>query len=74
MNLKWACQGKFFVNALAEPAEVAAAEIVPQVREVAMAASASGSAQIKVLTPPVALKKIFRRLIFGEGKGRYYPE
>ena len=69
-----AWQGKFFVNALAEPAEVAAAEIVPQVREVAMAASANGSAQIKVLTPPVAAKKILRRIFFGEGKGRFYPE
>ena len=32
------------------------------------------SQTFEVLTPPVALKKILRRVFLGEGKDRYYPE
>jgi|MDSW01.1.fsa_nt_gb chlorophyll(ide) b reductase len=32
------------------------------------------SRTFEVLTPPVALKKILRRVVLGEGKDRYYPE
>lgn len=62
-------QGRFFVNALCEPAEAAAAAIVSQVR-----ATGGGGGDIRLLTPPVAAGKLVRRLVLGEGKGRYYPE
>jgi len=32
------------------------------------------SQTFEVLTPQVALSKILRRFILGEGKDRYYPE
>lgn len=91
-------QGRFFVNAFAEPPAVAAEEIVTKVRTFIiesqagqMGAAAGGggtralqlpftsggavkSVKFEVLTPTVALTKIFRRLVLGEGKDRYYPE
>ena len=90
-------QGRFFVNAFAEPPGVAAEEIVTKVRafiiesRAAKEGAAAGgggralplpptfggavkSAKFEVLTPTVALTKIFRRLVLGEGKDRYYPE
>ena len=70
-------QGRFFVNTLAEPPEVPAAFLVEKVRAFVDEAGAAGkrpSQTFEVLTPPVALKKILRRVFLGEGKDRYYPE
>ena len=56
-----------FVNALAEPADVAAAQIVEQVKEAtASPDSVNKTIAIKVLTPNVALRKMFGRFILGE--------
>lgn len=68
-------QGRMFVNALAEPADVTANIVVDRVK----AATADPNAvtktlAIKVLTPDVALKKLFRRFVLQENKDRYYPE
>jgi chlorophyll(ide) b reductase len=68
-------QGRMFVNALAEPAEVAAGIVVDRVK----AATADPNAvtktlAIKLLTPDVAVKKLFRRFVLQENKDRYYPE
>jgi chlorophyll(ide) b reductase len=72
-------QGRFFVNAFAEPPEVPADFLVTKVREFVAVASDGSSGSVasqkfEVLTPPVALKKIIRRVFLGEGKDRYYPE
>ena len=70
-------QGRFFVNTLAEPPEVPAAFLVEKVRALVDDAGTTGkrpSQTFEVLTPPVALKKILRRVFLGEGKDRYYPE
>lgn len=86
-------QGRFFVNTMAEPPEVAAEEIVDKVRTFVLETREKDvgvfgslplrlpfgkgvikSTTFEVLTPPVALSKMFRRLIFGEGKDRYYIE
>ena len=70
-------QGRFFVNTLAEPPEVPAAFLVAKVRAFVDEAGTAGkrsSQTFEVLTPPVALKKILRRVFLGEGKDRYYPE
>ena len=70
-------QGRFFVNTLAEPPEVPAAFLVAKVRAFVDEAGTAGkrsSQTFEVLTPPVALEKILRRVFLGEGKDRYYPE
>ncbi|CAI5955372.1 unnamed protein product, partial [Closterium sp. NIES-65] len=50
---------KFFINALAEPAEEVAQFLVPRVREVP-ASGASTSTYIKFLTKPKAFSQIFQ--------------
>ena len=69
-------QGRFFVNALCEPPEYAASVLVPQV--LALAAlprtASTPSRTLTVLTPPLAAQKLLRRILFGERKGRFYPE
>ena len=83
-------QGRFFVNAFAQPPDVAAEEIVTKIRTFIieggggvgrgslqlppLLGGAVKSAKFEVLTPPVALTKIFKRIVMGEGKDRYYPE
>ena len=66
------------MNTLAEPPEVPAAFLVAKVRAFVDEAGTAGkrsSQTFEVLTPPpVALKKILRRVFLGEGKDRYYPE
>jgi len=83
-------QGRFFVNTLAEPPEVPAVNLVAKIRGFVGEVDSSGnpsstgspldsflkkeSMTFEVLTPRVALTKILRRLVLGEGKDRYYPE
>ena len=59
----------------AAAADVAAAQIVEQVKEAtASPDSVNKTIAIKVLTPNVALRKMFGRFILGENRDRYYPE
>lgn len=68
-------QGRMFVNALAEPANVTAEQIVKKIKVATESPeSVDKTLAIKILTPDVALKKMFGRFILGENKDRYYPE
>lgn len=68
-------QGRMFVNALAEPANVTAEQIVKKIKVATESPeSVNKTLAIKILTPDVALKKMFGRFILGENKDRYYPE
>eukprot|EP00475_Leptophrys_vorax_P023766 TRINITY_DN32665_c0_g1_i1.p1 TRINITY_DN32665_c0_g1~~TRINITY_DN32665_c0_g1_i1.p1 ORF type:complete len:395 (-),score=-9.15 TRINITY_DN32665_c0_g1_i1:243-1367(-) len=66
-------QAKFFINALAEPAEDVAAFLVPRVREVPLA-NASSSTYIRFLTKPKAFRQIFERALLGQRKNKYVQE
>jgi chlorophyll(ide) b reductase len=68
--------GDFFVNSFAEPADVAAAILVPQVMAEYARVQAGGapSRKVEVLTPLVAVQKLGRRVLFGENKSRWVPE
>ncbi|XP_065621873.1 chlorophyll(ide) b reductase NOL, chloroplastic isoform X3 [Quercus suber] len=64
---------KFFINVLAEPAEVVAKSLVPNIRSV----PASGSMKptyIRFLTGIKAYSQIFSRFAFGARRNRYMPE
>nr|POE53211.1 chlorophyll(ide) b reductase nol, chloroplastic [Quercus suber] len=66
-------QAKFFINVLAEPAEVVAKSLVPNIRSV----PASGSMKptyIRFLTGIKAYSQIFSRFAFGARRNRYMPE
>ena len=69
-------QGRFFVNALCEPPEYAASVLVPQILSLAALprTASTPSRTLTVLTPPLAAQKLLRRILFGERKGRFYPE
>ncbi len=69
-------QGRFFINALSEPAEDVAALIVPIVQEVAAQPRRAGEASrtLRVLTPMVAAQRMLARMLTGKNKGRWYPE
>ncbi|KAF3551433.1 hypothetical protein DY000_02000185 [Brassica cretica] len=66
-------QAKFFINVLAEPAEVVAEYLVPNIRAI----PASGSMKptyIRFLTGIKAYTKIFSRVALGARKNRYVTE
>ncbi|XP_017647167.1 chlorophyll(ide) b reductase NOL, chloroplastic isoform X2 [Gossypium arboreum] len=66
-------QAKFFINVLAEPAEVVADYLVPNIRSI----PASGSwkpTYIRFLTGLKAYSQIFSRLAFGARRNRYVHE
>ncbi|RZB65681.1 NYC1-like protein isoform X2 [Glycine max] len=66
-------QAKFFINVLAEPAEVVAEYLVPNIRSV----PANGSMKptyIRFLTGLKAYSQIFSRLAFGARRNRYILE
>ncbi|GMG99511.1 hypothetical protein Nepgr_001351 [Nepenthes gracilis] len=66
-------QAKFFINVLAEPAEVVAEYLVPNIRAIA----ANGSTKptyIRFLTGLKAYSQIFARLAFGARRNRYVVE
>ncbi|XP_022765621.1 chlorophyll(ide) b reductase NOL, chloroplastic [Durio zibethinus] len=66
-------QAKFFINVLAEPAEVVAEYLVPNIRSI----PANGSwkpTYIRFLTGLKAYSQIFSRLAFGARRNRYVPE
>lgn len=68
-------QGRMFVNALAEPANSTAELIVDKVKTATESPdSVHKTIAIKILTPDVALKKMFSRFVLGENKDRWYPE
>ncbi|XP_065871736.1 chlorophyll(ide) b reductase NOL, chloroplastic isoform X2 [Euphorbia lathyris] len=66
-------QAKFFINVLAEPAEVVAEYLVPNIRSI----PANGSRRptyIRFLTGIKAYSQIFSRLAFGARRNRYVFE
>lgn len=70
---------KFFINCLAEPAEVVAKEIVPKIRRVPQDAVNVSQGKIsptyiQFLTKSKAYTGIFSRLLMGRNKDRYVPE
>ncbi|MDA9766464.1 SDR family oxidoreductase [bacterium] len=68
-------QGRMFVNALAEPAEVAAEQIVDKLTAAtASPDSVNKTIAIKILTPDVALRKMFGRFVLGENRDRFQKE
>eukprot|EP00271_Cylindrocystis_brebissonii_P004121 TRINITY_DN1559_c1_g1_i1.p1 TRINITY_DN1559_c1_g1~~TRINITY_DN1559_c1_g1_i1.p1 ORF type:complete len:396 (-),score=56.44 TRINITY_DN1559_c1_g1_i1:570-1595(-) len=66
-------QARFFINALAEPADEVASYLVPRVREVATSGRSSSS-YIRFLTSPKAYSQILARLLFRARKDRYVVE
>jgi len=68
-------QGRMFVNALAEPAEVAAEQIVDKLKVATVSPdSVNKTIAIKILTPDVALRKMFGRFVLGENRDRFQKE
>jgi len=67
-------QGRMFVNALAEPADVAASGLVRKIKTELGNSQGKKSLAIKMLTPDVAAVKLFNRFVKQVGKDRYYPE
>ncbi|GAB2287522.1 hypothetical protein Dimus_021897 [Dionaea muscipula] len=66
-------QAKFFINVLAEPAEVVAEFLVPNIRHIA-AKGSSRPTYIRFLTGLKAYSQIFARLAFGARRNRYVVE
>ncbi|CAA2949323.1 chlorophyll(ide) b reductase NOL, chloroplastic [Olea europaea subsp. europaea] len=66
-------QAKFFINVLAEPAEVVAEYLVPNIRSIPSNGSAKPT-YIRFLTGLKAYSQIFSRLAFGARRNRYVVE
>ncbi|CAI9096923.1 OLC1v1033186C1 [Oldenlandia corymbosa var. corymbosa] len=66
-------QAKFFINILAEPAEVVAEYLVPNIRSIPMSGSTKPT-YIRFLTGWKAYSQIFSRIAFGARRNRYVLE
>ncbi|XP_060675921.1 chlorophyll(ide) b reductase NOL, chloroplastic isoform X3 [Ziziphus jujuba] len=66
-------QAKFFINVLAEPAEVVAEYLVPNIRSI-LANGSTKPTYIRFLTGLKAYTQIFSRIAFGARRNRYVPE
>ncbi|KAL8170497.1 hypothetical protein V2J09_022301, partial [Rumex salicifolius] len=66
-------QAKFFINVLAEPAEVVAEYLVPNIRNIISSGSAKPT-YIRFLTGLKAYSQIFARFAFGARRNRYLLE
>nr|XP_048327001.1 chlorophyll(ide) b reductase NOL, chloroplastic isoform X2 [Ziziphus jujuba var. spinosa] len=66
-------QAKFFINVLAEPAEVVAEYLVPNIRSI-LANGSMKPTYIRFLTGLKAYTQIFSRIAFGARRNRYVPE
>ncbi|XP_056697349.1 chlorophyll(ide) b reductase NOL, chloroplastic isoform X2 [Spinacia oleracea] len=66
-------QAKFFINVLAEPAEVVAEYLVPNVRSVAGSGSTKPT-YVRFLTGLKAYTQIFSRIVFGARRNRFVVE
>lgn len=66
-------QAKFFINVLAEPAEVVASFLVPNIRSIPTNGSTKPT-YIRFLTGWKAYSQIFSRLAFGARRNRYLLE
>ncbi|KAK6143235.1 hypothetical protein DH2020_023583 [Rehmannia glutinosa] len=66
-------QAKFFINVLAEPADVVAQYLVPNIRSIPTNGSAKPT-YIRFLTGLKAYSQIFSRLAFGARRNRYVLE
>lgn len=68
-------RGRFFVNLLAEDANVVAESLVKQIRAVIAKPEAKSATQsIQYLKPPDVFKRLVARLVLGINKNRWYPE
>jgi len=69
-------QAKWFINALAEPANDVATFLVPRVRQVLKTSNGSPAqpTYIQFLTKPKAFSQIFGRALFGLRKNRWVKE
>ena len=67
-------QGRMFVNTLAEPADVVASGLIEKIMTELENSGGRKSLSIKMLTPDVAIVKLFNRFAKQIGKDRYYPE
>ena len=67
-------QGRMFVNTLAEPANVVASGLIEKITTELENSAGRKSLAIKMLTPDVAIVKLFNRFTKQIGKDRYYPE
>lgn len=68
-------RGRFFVNLLAEDANVVADSLVQQIRAVVAKPEAKSKTQsIQYLKPPDVFKRLLARLVWGKNKDRWYPE
>ncbi|KAJ7949464.1 chlorophyll(Ide) b reductase NOL, chloroplastic-like [Quillaja saponaria] len=66
-------QAKFFINVLAEPAEVVAEYLVPNIRSI-LSNGSTRPTYIRFLTGMKAYSQIFSRLAFGARRNRYVLE
>ncbi|KAJ0044754.1 hypothetical protein Pint_05731 [Pistacia integerrima] len=66
-------QAKFFINVLAEPAEVVAEYLVPRIRSIP-ANGSTKSTYLRFLTGVKAYSQIFSRIAFGARRNRYVLE
>lgn len=72
-------QARFFINALAEPADIVAAFLVPRVRAVptqrgGLGGGAATGTYIQFLTKTRAATGLLARLVTGRNKARFVPE
>ncbi|KAJ8538597.1 hypothetical protein K7X08_027818 [Anisodus acutangulus] len=66
-------QAKFFINVLAEPADVVAEYLVPNIRSIPTNGSTKAT-YIRFLTGLKAYTQIFSRIAFGARRNRYFLE
>ncbi|RAL49920.1 hypothetical protein DM860_002211 [Cuscuta australis] len=66
-------QAKFFINVLAEPPDVVANYLVPNIRSIPTRGSTKPT-YIRFLTGLKAYSQIFSRIAFGARRNRYIPE
>ncbi|XP_060178445.1 chlorophyll(ide) b reductase NOL, chloroplastic [Lycium barbarum] len=66
-------QAKFFINVLAEPADVVAEYLVPNIRSIPTNGSTKAT-YIRFLTGLKAYSQIFSRIVFGARRNRYVLE
>ncbi|CAN4076846.1 unnamed protein product [Withania somnifera] len=66
-------QAKFFINVLAEPADVVAEYLVPNIRSIPTSGSTKAT-YIRFLTGLKAYSQIFSRIAFGARRNRYVIE
>ena len=69
-------QGRWFINALCEPADDVARAMLPLLLQVGQQPRrpGQGSQTLRVLPPQLAAQRLLARVLTGKNKGRWYPE